>query len=185
LSIDSRTEPTRLVVPGEFKVEAFGTEELGAKVPLGTGRVPVVRVLDWSGFCVERRGESGWVARWCAPLSFSFLMSFSFRLFFCFSLGAVGLGWVHAQDLSHRQSTVTVNVVNQANVPLPGATVKVEMLNHDFRFGSAVVFGELYAGNAEYSLTRVAPTRQRVRRSAMPWPSRRSTASAIFAYGAT
>ncbi len=80
-------------------------------------------------------------------------MSFSFRLFFCFSLGAVGLGWVHAQDLSHRQSTVTVNVVNQANVPLPGATVKVEMLNHDFRFGSAVVFGELYAGNAEYSLT--------------------------------
>ena len=57
-----------------------------------------------------------------------------------------------AQDLSHRQSTLEVQVRNQSGEPLPGATVSVEMLNHDFRFGTAIVYGELYQGNAEYSL---------------------------------
>ena len=59
---------------------------------------------------------------------------------------------VSAQALSHRQSNLTVQVTNLTNAPLPGASVKVEMINHDFRFGTAIVYGELYAGNAEYSL---------------------------------
>lgn len=59
---------------------------------------------------------------------------------------------VSAQELSHRQSNLTVQVTNLTNAPLPGASVKVEMINHDFRFGTAIVYGELYAGNAEYSL---------------------------------
>lgn len=57
-----------------------------------------------------------------------------------------------AQDLSHRQSTLAVNVTNHLGEPLPGAAIKVEMLDHDFRFGTAVVYGELYPGNPEYSL---------------------------------
>ena len=80
-----------------------------------------------------------------SPLSLRFVLS-------VFGAAATLLASAHAQDLTHRQSTLTVQVTNQAKAPLPGATVTVEMLNHDFRFGTAIVQGELYAGNAEYSL---------------------------------
>ncbi len=64
----------------------------------------------------------------------------------------VGAQCAAAQDLSHRQSTLQVTVNTPDLRPLPGATVKVEMLDPAFRFGTAVVYGELYTGNAEYDV---------------------------------
>ncbi|WP_221030944.1 endo-1,4-beta-xylanase [Actomonas aquatica] len=82
-------------------------------------------------------------------------MTASFRLrlstFALSLLGTTG-AWLHGQDLSHRQSTLEVQVTNQDDAPLQGATVQVEMLNPSFRFGTAVVYGELYQGQSEYDV---------------------------------
>ncbi len=59
---------------------------------------------------------------------------------------------VSAQDLSHRQSTLAVQVTNQSAAPLPGASIQVDMLNPSFRFGSAIVSGELYEGTSDYDV---------------------------------
>ncbi|MCF3649484.1 endo-1,4-beta-xylanase [Synoicihabitans lomoniglobus] len=55
-------------------------------------------------------------------------------------------------QLEHRQSAYTVQVQNPGGTPLAGATVRVEMMNPAFRFGTAIVFGELYAGQSEYDV---------------------------------
>ncbi len=63
---------------------------------------------------------------------------------------------VPGQDLSHRQSALTVRVENLIGAPLSGATVKVEMVDPAFRFGTAIVANELYPGTAEYSAQGLA-----------------------------
>lgn len=80
---------------------------------------------------------------------------FSRHLVFLFA----GCLWGHlgtAQDLSHRQSAVTVRVQNLLGAPLSGATVKVEMINPAFRFGTAIVANEMYPGTAEFSAQGLA-----------------------------
>ena len=65
---------------------------------------------------------------------------------------AVGLTIAAAQpDLSHRQSAIKVEVRNASAVPLRGAIVEVEMVNHDFRFGAAFSDRELDVNDAIYS----------------------------------
>ncbi len=54
-------------------------------------------------------------------------------------------------DLSHRQNEVTVRVVNLAGDPVEGATVRIDMLDPMFRFGSAITVDQLTPGHANYS----------------------------------
>ena len=51
-----------------------------------------------------------------------------------------------------RKANLTVRVENANGVPIPGAAVTVEMLEHDFAFGSAVV-SRLFAGNHSHNPT--------------------------------
>lgn len=71
-------------------------------------------------------------------------------------LAVAGLPAALRADLSHRQATVTVKTENLAGAALNGATVKVEMLNPAFRFGTAIVTDELTPGTASYSAQGLA-----------------------------
>ncbi|MCB9266612.1 MAG: endo-1,4-beta-xylanase [Lewinellaceae bacterium] len=51
-----------------------------------------------------------------------------------------------------RKANLTVRVENQDGSPIPGASVEVEMLKHEFAFGSAVV-SRLFAGNNSHNPT--------------------------------
>ncbi len=52
--------------------------------------------------------------------------------------------------VEHRQSDLTVEARSLNGEILEGATVTVEMLNHDFRFGTAVTAAKLEPGHPEY-----------------------------------
>ncbi len=54
-------------------------------------------------------------------------------------------------QLEHRKTDLTVKVKNLNGAALPGATVKVEMLNHAFRWGAAVEAWEVYPGDSRYN----------------------------------
>ena len=54
-------------------------------------------------------------------------------------------------QLAHRKTDLTVKVQNLSGTALPGATIRVEMLNPSFRFGSAVEHGEIIPGMAAYN----------------------------------
>lgn len=62
---------------------------------------------------------------------------------------------LHAQ-LQHRQAAVTVAVKNPAGVALPGATVRVEMINPAFRFGTSMEQREITPGGNGYTAAGVA-----------------------------
>ncbi|EDY83284.1 Glycosyl hydrolase family 10 protein [Verrucomicrobiia bacterium DG1235] len=57
---------------------------------------------------------------------------------------------LHAQDIAHRKADLTVQVQTGSGTPLEGATVEIEMLNHAFRFGTAVNIGKLEQANGQY-----------------------------------
>lgn len=59
-------------------------------------------------------------------------------------------------DLSHRQSEVTVRVVNMAGDPVSGASVAVDMINPTFRIGTAITVDEINPASANYNATAVA-----------------------------
>lgn len=54
-------------------------------------------------------------------------------------------------SIADRQSTLTVAVQSGSGTLLEGATVKVEMLNHDFRFGNAVEAGQIEPQNGNFN----------------------------------
>jgi GH35 family endo-1,4-beta-xylanase len=57
---------------------------------------------------------------------------------------------------AHRQAPLTVRVQTTDGEALSGATVRVEMLNHAFRFGSAVAAGKIEPGNAAFDTRTVS-----------------------------
>ncbi len=67
--------------------------------------------------------------------------------------GAVALS---GQDLSHRQSTLQVQVTSTEDEPLSGAVVTVDMVNHAFRFGTALEVGEINEGGQGYDPRGIA-----------------------------
>lgn len=77
-----------------------------------------------------------------------------FRAAFAIAAAATLASHASAQ-LEHRQANLTVRVENLSGAPLPGAVVKVEMLNHAFRFGTAVAAGKLERGTGAYDATTV------------------------------
>lgn len=50
----------------------------------------------------------------------------------------------------HRKSNLTLKVENSDGIPIPNAQVKVEMLQHEYAFGSAAV-SRLFAGNKDHN----------------------------------
>jgi GH35 family endo-1,4-beta-xylanase len=72
---------------------------------------------------------------------------------------AAGLGFAIASglsvgaqtDLSHRQSELSVRVVNLAGDPVPGAEVSINMLNPAFRVGTAISVDEINPASSAYS----------------------------------
>lgn len=58
-------------------------------------------------------------------------------------------------QLDHRQADVTVRVESGTGAPIAGAAVKIEMLNHAFRFGSAVAAGKIEPGNSNFDARTV------------------------------
>lgn len=78
---------------------------------------------------------------------------FSYRsLILCFS-GLIGGAGLAVADVSHRQSAVTIEVVNLSGDPVEGAAVDVDMVNHAFRFGAAFSDQEMHPGDQLYSET--------------------------------
>lgn len=54
-----------------------------------------------------------------------------------------------AQIEQHRKATLTVEVQDPNGLPLPGAFVQLEMQQHEFKFGTAVVSSFFNGGNAQ------------------------------------
>lgn len=69
------------------------------------------------------------------------LQGASFR--FALSCAALFTLPVAAQDLSHRQSELTVTVRDADGAVVPGAEVRIELINPSFRWGTAVSGGQL------------------------------------------
>ncbi|MDQ8181803.1 endo-1,4-beta-xylanase [Pelagicoccus sp. SDUM812005] len=60
-----------------------------------------------------------------------------------------------AADISHRKADLAVQVQSVSGVPLEGATVEIEMLNHAFRFGCAVEHHLVDPNSSNYDPTTV------------------------------
>ncbi len=58
-------------------------------------------------------------------------------------------------DLSHRQSSIVVDVVNLSGEPVPAAAVSVQMVNPEFRFGTAITRDEINPSAAGYNARAV------------------------------
>jgi len=58
-------------------------------------------------------------------------------------------------DISHRKANLTVKVKSYSDVPIEGAMVEIEMLNHAFRFGTSVEYHLVNPNASAYDATTV------------------------------
>ncbi len=70
------------------------------------------------------------------------MLSDKLHLFLCFVTLLLSSAWhpesLHAQDLSHRKSEVTITVQTVAGEPVPNASLDLQMTRHEFTFGSQI-----------------------------------------------